>query len=400
MTPQNKGAGGLRPNRDRCVAYIVTHPVTAKFLLRGHLAFLVARGFKVYLLSSPGKELDEVGRRDGVTCVPVSMSREIRPLQDLVALLRISWHLMRLRPHIVNAGTPKAGFLGMVGAWLARIPHRVFTLRGLRLETSRGWRRIVLMGAERTGLACATKLVSVSESLRSRYLDLGLTRARKIEVLGTGSSNGVDTERFSPAGRADRSEVRLKLDLRGDALVVGYVGRLTRDKGIEDLAAAFERHVLPTFPAARLLIMGAFEPGDAITKTARKKLDDNPALIFTGFVEDPAPYYHAMDVLAIPSRREGFPNAVLEAAASEVPVVGYAATGTVDAVVDGVTGTLVPVGKIEQLGEALCDYLGNPELRRRHGAVARLRVIQSFQREQVWRAWEDLYCGLTQDRRG
>ncbi|MCH7666746.1 MAG: glycosyltransferase family 4 protein [Acidobacteria bacterium] len=366
--------------------------MTVKYLLRGQLAFLVRRGFEVHILAGPRARLDDIDAGEGASYRPIrGLSREIHLMSDLWTLFEIFRTLRQLRPDIVNASTPKAGLLGMLASFLARVPNRIYTLRGLRLETTRGLEQGILTITEKIAMACAHRVVAVSTSLRARALHLGLVAPGKIEVLDAGSSNGVDTSRFHGELKASDVELRRLLDLPDNAPVIGFVGRLTRDKGIDDLTIAFTEQVQPRIPSARLLIVGDFETGDSVGVAVQKGLLRNPAVTLTGYVEDSAPYYRLMDVLAFPSYREGFPNAPLEAAASEIPVAGYAATGTVDAVIDGTTGTLVRVGDVAALGDALCSYLINPDLRHRHGKAGRSRVEDHFRSEIIWNEWKKLY---------
>jgi glycosyltransferase involved in cell wall biosynthesis len=179
--------------------------------------------------------------------------------------------------------------------------------------------------------------------------------------------------------------------------VIGFVGRFVRDKGVPELLDAFDQ-VLRSFPDARLLMLGDFEDGDPIPESYRKRLCNHPHIVRAGFVTNPAAYYPMMDVLAFPSYREGHGSALLEAAAAQIPTVAFKATGSVDSLCDGVTGTIVPLGDVDSFSRALQKYLEDEGLRLKHGRAGRERVQRVFRREIIWESLYTEYTRLLQTR--
>src|SRR5712692_8236215 len=355
-------------------------------LMRGQLKFLREAGFEVSVVSSPGPKLYAAAEDERVQIYAVPMVREISGLSDLVSLWRL-WRLMQsVRPVITNVGTPKAGLIGGLASVLSRVPCRVYTLRGLRCETACGWKRWCLIVAERIACRCAHRVICVSDSLRAKAMALGIADPRKFVVLGSGSSNGVETGRFDPTPDRLREAVILRNDLGipTNAPVIGFVGRFTRDKGICELISAYlqlRRH----HPELRLLLVGDYEEGDPVPSDIHNAIQNGSQIIHTGAVQDSAPYYHLMDVLALPTHREGFPNTVLEAHAAAKPVVTTRATGALDAVQDGVTGILVPVGDADSLTSALSQLIQHPEMAEQMGRRGHERVLHEFRQDLIWK---------------
>jgi glycosyltransferase involved in cell wall biosynthesis len=367
----------------------ITHPQTCLNLV-GRLRSLREAGFRVTLVASPGELLERIAEQEGVERVAIPIRRGIAPAADMVSLVRLWWLLRSLRPDITEFSTPKAGLLGTLAAMLAGVRMRVYMLRGLKLETCTGLKRQVLLTAERVAAACSHVVLCNSASLRRKVLDLRLAPEAKLQMLGDGSSNGVDATRFSPG----RSRVRQQLGLPKDASVVGFVGRLTRDKGLPELMEAFDA-ILKAEPETWLLLVGWFDASeDALGGDVCARIESHPRMVTTGFVADTAPYFRAMDLLVLPTWREGFPNVVLEAAATGIPVVTTLCTGSRDAVVPEVTGLLIPPGYPEAISEAVLKLLRDRRLCRRMGKAGRAWVLEHFASRRVLGLTTALYKSL------
>jgi len=344
----------------------------------------------VTLVSSPGELLEQTAAREGVGSVALPMRRVIAPFADIWSLARLWWLLRRLKPDVTEFSTPKAGLLGTVAAKLAGVPIRVYMLRGLKLETSTGLKRLILLAAERLASSCAQVVLCNSESLRAQAQELGVAPRRKLSLLGEGSSNGVDMERFSPGP----TDVREQIGIPATCRVVGFVGRLTRDKGVPELVEAFDA-IMNADPNAHLLLVGWFDGAeDALPASLRERIERHKNIHCTGFVDNTAPYYRAMDVLVLPTWREGFPNVVLEAAASGVPVITTVATGSRDSVDPEVTGLLIPPGHPEAISEAVLSLLRNPARRQRMGKAARIWVKDHYVDGRVLQLATAFYTSL------
>jgi glycosyltransferase involved in cell wall biosynthesis len=363
----------------------VTAPASAWALLRGQLRYMQERGFEVFLASSPGPLLQEAAKREGVHAVPVPIRREPALFHDFQSLRHLVAVIRRLKPDIAHVSTPKMGLLGAIAAWSCRVPVRLYTLRGIRADGFTGNRARLLVALERLTCALSHKVYCISHSVRDRARELRLAPPHKLRVLGDGSSNGVDTTRFSRTADILRAAdaLRDRLRLPAAAPVIGFVGRIARDKGFLELLGAYDQ-LLREIPELHLLVVGNFESHDEIPTEARAQLERDAQIISTGFLEDTAPAYALMDVLAFPSYREGFGNVAIEAAAMEIPVVACRVTGCVDAVVDGKTGILVPPRDMTALASALKRYLADPELRRSHGQAGRERAVRDFQPSRIW----------------
>jgi glycosyltransferase involved in cell wall biosynthesis len=350
-------------------------------------------GFDVHVVTSPGPELDGVAEREEVAVHGVPIPRDPDPRGDAVALARLVRLFRELKPDIVNASTPKAGLLGMLAARIARVPVRIYLLRGLRLETATGRLRTVLEASETLASACAHQVIAVSDSLRATYVAGGFVPPEKCRVLGAGSSNGVSPDRFTVTDSvaAEAALLRKTLGIPADAKVVGFAGRMVHDKGITYLLDAYDR--IRREVDAHLVLVGDDLAGDRVDPAFRERVQALDRAHVLPRMAELAPFYAMLTVLAFPSLREGFPNVPVECGLCERPVVGFRSTGVVDAVWDGVTGHIVD-HDAEQLAEALLAYLTDDDLVAAHGTAARARCLRELAPEAVWTAWLGEYRRL------
>ncbi|MGZ4556274.1 MAG: glycosyltransferase [Mycobacteriaceae bacterium] len=330
--------------------------------------------FTVHLVSSQGTELDEVSEELGAPAHVISMAREISLLTDALATMRWLGLLLRLRPALLISATPKASLVAQVAAWVTRVPRRVYFVGGLRLEGATGRARQLLVAMERLTFAASSVAVVNSPSLRRRAVQLRLAAPGKIRATVPGSSHGVDSAHFTPIPRDAQLAADLGLD--PELPIVGFVGRLTHDKGIDALISA-ARLLEDRGTRAQWLVVGSQIEPDSM-RYAERLRDAGSHVALVGGTRDVRPYFGLMDVHVLPSLREGFPNVVLEASAMEVPTVTTDATGAMDSVKPDVTGLIVPVGDGPALAAAVELLLKDDDRRRAMGRQARQWVSDEF----------------------
>lgn len=365
-----------------------TIPVTMDFFMRGQLAWIAGRGHEVHVVSSPGPALESLAVREGAIAHPIPMEREISPVADARAMLGWVRVLKQVRPDVSVVSTPKAGLLGGLAAWLLQVPRRVYLMRGARFEGESGMRGVVLRAAERVACASAHEVIAVSPSLAELAVAAGVVPRSKVTTVGAGSSNGVDLDRFHPPTAAERARARTALALGDEEVAIAFVGRMHVDKGLEVLREAL-RVVGRRAAAPVVLLLAGPDEGGALSSSA----EDRVEIRALGYLDDVPELLRGADVLALPTQREGFPNAVLEASASGLPTVTTDATGAVDSVVDSVTGFVVEKGDGSAFGDALVSLVNSPALRGSQGAAARHRVEAYFAPETVWQGMYRAYLG-------
>jgi glycosyltransferase involved in cell wall biosynthesis len=354
--------------------------MTFETLYREQLGYLAQQGIDVTLVSSPGTGLEAIAKSLNMSCYSIKMARKAEPIRDLHALIALTKLLRRKRFDIVHSNTSKAGLLTAFAGVLARVPVRIHTFTGQVWMGMQGVTRKIMRLCDWIIGHMNTHCYADSASQREFLVNEKLAVASKLSVLGAGSVGGVDLERFSPKvfGKERVATIRRELGITQQSFVILFVGRLTKDKGIRELVAAF-RMIQKDQKDIELLLVGPFDPErDPLPRETLDKLSKNPCIHVIGFSPEPEKYMAVADVFCLPSYREGFGNVIIEAAAMGLPSVASNIVGLVDAVVDGETGLLFSAKDVYALKQALMKMLLKPNMRHRMGHAARTRAARDF----------------------
>lgn len=361
------------------VARVSTVPFFVLTQLSSQIRTLQALGAEITVIASDDEFADTMGTLGNVAFTPINISRDISPLKDLVSLINLFREFKSARFDIVHSTTPKAGLLCAIAAFCARTPVRIHTFTGQPWVTTTGIKRLILKYCDRLIAALNTHCYTDSQSQKQFLIDNKIVRPSDITVLGSGSLAGVDINRFTRDRFSEEEllSLRIQLQIPAEAKLVLFVGRITQDKGIQELIEAFTT-VASEDQCLHLLLVGPFEEnGQAIVDSVRGS-HVAERIHSAGFSDEPEKYMAIADLLCLPSYREGFGTVVIEAAAMRLPTVGTDIYGLSDAVVDGVTGVLVPPRDAVALSLALIGMLNNNDARRQMGENAHVRAHAEF----------------------
>ncbi len=375
---------------------VTTVPKSLGGLLQGQLKFM-SQHYSIIGVSSDGEgHLDTVSKREGIEVIPVEMTRKITPVQDLKAVYQLYKIFRKHKPNIVHSHTPKAGTLSMLAAKLAGVPHRLHTIAGLPLLEATGSKRKLLDTVEKITYSCATMIYPNSHGLEKIIIDNGYTKRNKLKVIANGSSNGIDTSHFDPSLFSEQDDLDLKkeLNIKPTDTVLVYVGRLVKDKGINELIAAFKK-LSSEYSDVKLLLVGIRENHlDPLLPETEKEIDTNKSIVFAGWQNDVRPYFSISDMLVFPSYREGFPNVVMQAASMGVASIVTDINGCNEIITDGVNGKIIPVKDTEILYSSIKELINNKELRDTLASKARGSITSRYERTLVWDAILEEYRQL------
>lgn len=371
------------------VIRVTTVPTSLATFCKDMLRELSER-YEVVAVSSPLPELDKVSIEEGVRVEAVEMKRQIAPFSDLRSLWKMYRLMRRERPWLVHSMTPKAGLLSMIAAWMARVPNRVHTFTGLIWPTSTGIKRRILILMDKLLCACATKIIPEGNGVKRDLETYGITR-KPMKVLAYGNVRGIDLDYYC------RNEYVLNQanNLReNEVFTFIFIGRLVKDKGINELVNAFVRFN-EQYPRSKLLLVGRMEDElDPLLPETISEINNNPAINAVGPQDDVRVWLVASDVFVFPSYREGFPNVVIEAGAMGLPSIVTDINGANEIIVDGENGVIIPSKNEQKLYDAMVDMFLDKEMRMAMSSKARSMVASRFDCHVVRQALYDFYKSL------
>ena len=382
---------------------VATHSGSLGKLLQGQLRFMSAH-YEMIGIGSSGDitdgetVIDTLARKENVRVIPVEMTREITPLKDLKAVYQLYKIFKKEKPTIVHSHTPKAGTLAMLAAKIAKVPNRLHTVAGLPLVEATGIKRRLLHVVEKITYACATKVYPNSFGLKDIILHNEFADSKKLKVIGKGSSNGIDTAHFTPAfyTDAEKHKLRRQLTIAPSDFVYTFLGRIVKDKGINELVKAF-KNIQETHAHATLLLVGYYDQATAqLLLETESEIENNKNIILIGWQEDVRPFLAISNVLTFPSYREGFPNTVLQASAMQVPSIVSDINGCNEIVQEGINGSIIPVKNVEALQKSMQQLLVDTAYHTQLTENARAPICEKYERKYIWESLLQEYKSLNE----
>lgn len=372
----------------------VLHVVNISFVLPYYIGaqfdYFQDKGVQFYVACYDDPFFRQYTQSKNIVPIPANILREINIKEDFKTIRKLIAEIKRNEIDIVIAHTPKGAMIGIIAAFFAGVKKRIYFRHGIMYETSTGFKRNLLKNIERLTSRLSTKVVCVSPSVLEKSIAEKLTPRSKSILLNKGTCNGIDDSNlFNPGmiSQEQRAALKSQYNINDTDKVVGYVGRLVKDKGIQELLTAWKQ-IIKKYPDAKLLLVGPYEQRDSISQEFKDYVEQEPSVIHTGLIENVTPYYTLMDVFILPSYREGFPTVVLEASAMELPVITTRSTGCIDSIVEDKTGIFTAI-QPEAIATAIGKYFSDREMALQHGLNGRKFVVENFDQKVIWKEIEE-----------
>ena len=374
------------------ILHVVNISYVIPFYLGDQIDFFKSKGHSISIACSPSSDFFEYANLKGFTPVPINVVRSFSIIKDLKAIFNLTMYLRKNSIDTVVGHTPKGAFIALISASLANISNRVYFRHGLLFETSSGIKRQFLKFIEKFTAFLATKVICVSPSILKISLDQRLSNASKTLIINKGTCNGIDAiYKFNPTNLLGNKNISIDLidRLESGVKIIGYVGRIVKDKGILELLEAW-KILIKENERIHLLILGPQEERDAIPEEYISFARSCISISLPGLIKDIEAYYSIMDIFILPSYREGFPTVVLEASAMELPIICSLKTGCIDSILENETGIYTKISP-KDIARSIKYLLDNPNKAKEMGKKGRQHVLQNFQPNLIWESLERIY---------
>lgn len=375
------------------ILHIVNISFVIPFFLGKQLNYFVEKGYEEHVICSNSEELYKLSKQYNFYCKAIEIERKISIIHDIKAVIKTIKYIKKNKIDIVTGHTPKGGFIAMLASFLAGVPIRIYFRHGLVYETSKGIKRALLKNIDRIASLLATKIVCVSPSVYNKSISDKLNSEKKQTILSKGTCNGIDTERFNInlINKEISNDLKKQYHINDNDFIIGFTGRLVRDKGIIELVEAFWK-LRNKYTKMKLLLVGMLEERDGLPSDIVTKIEKDESIIKTGYVDYSIIeyYYSLMNIFILPSYREGFPTSVLEASSMQIPIITTKVTGCIDSIINNETGIFVQHNAKDLADKILYLYNSN-EKRKYMGIKGREFVVKNFNQGIIWKEIENLY---------
>jgi glycosyltransferase involved in cell wall biosynthesis len=365
------------------ICFVVSAPITAQAFLLKHFEYL-SKEFDITLVANFETQADfEIPFVKNTK--HIAIQRSIHPIKDLLALIQLFFFFRKESFHVVHSVTPKSGLLAMTAAWLSRIPIRIHIFTGQVWHTQVGFKKQFLKFLDRLLVFFTTHVLVDGQSQRQFLIANKIITDKNSKVLGKGSISGVAIQKFIPSNEI-RSLYRKQLNFKENDIVFAFLGRMNTDKGILDLAKAFQM-LSADFSNVKLLLIGFDE--EHMQEQIRKIQIDN--IIYFGPTPKPQEVLQAADVFCLPSYREGFGTSVIEASLLELPIICSDTYGLTETIIENTTGLRHEVKNVNQLYNQMRLLTEDATTRTYLGKNGRQYVLDHFSADEISLHWLKFY---------
>jgi glycosyltransferase involved in cell wall biosynthesis len=368
----------------KSILHIVNIYFVLPYFIGDQFLYLNEKGYDVHVICSPSEHLKAYSIKNKFKYKEIPILRSFSIIQDIKSIISICKYIKRNDIEIVVGHTPKGALLAMTAAFFMNVPKRIYFRHGLVYETSYGFKRKLLTILEKLTAKLSTKIVCVSPSIYQKSIKDKLNSSIKQIVLGKGTCGGIDSlKKFNPdcLNVIKQKVIKELLNIKPQDFIIGYCGRLVKDKGIIELVNAFK--IINKNGHYKLLLVGDFEERDALPIEIIREIENNKDIIKTGFIYNDIEYYYSiMNIFILPSFREGFGMCVIEASSMKIPILTTQVTGCIDSIIENKTGNYI-LNTSQSIQDSILKLQNSNELLK-YGINGREFVLKNFDYQVMW----------------